>query len=152
MTGCTLSPSPVCLTLGRLFRGREALAALLFSILLGFLSFSVVMILSPCMPCMQGVGSLTVNPFSRFFQGEPAVFGSVDTYPVNIRKMEDGSGLSNSSDKATPWVFLLGGYFFARYASRSSSPHLRRTKTVTHRFSGCVVFFLRYLDQSLSLS
>jgi hypothetical protein len=63
-----------------------------FDIVGFYLSF---LILSPCMPGHAGRGALTGNPFSSFFQGEPAVFGSVDTYPVNLRKMQDGSGYSN---------------------------------------------------------
>ena len=52
-----------------------------------------------------------MNPFSHFFQGEPAVFGSLSTYPVNLRKMEGGSGYSNNSDIATTLSFFWGGIF-----------------------------------------
>jgi len=49
----------------------------------------------------------------------------------------------------TGMVVNLFVKLIARYASRSSSPHLRRTKTVTHRLSGCVVFTKTNLSLSL---
>jgi hypothetical protein len=66
VTGGTLSPSLVCLTLGRLFSGREALAALLFRYcwVLSFFIHVCSDLLS-LHADMQGVGALTVNPFRR---------------------------------------------------------------------------------------
>ena len=104
-------PIPIVLDLREIVQWEGGSRRPPFFDIVGFLSFSVVLLLSPCTPGRAGRGALTVNPFSHFFQGEPAVFGSLSTYPVNLRKMEGGSGYSNNSDIATTLSFFGGGIF-----------------------------------------